>query len=412
MTIAQHEIDTSFRRLAAVAARRPLADRYLIGTILTLLVAVLRWWLDPVLGNAAAFAAFYFAVIFTAWYCGFGPALFALALGWCLASYLFDDSRGNLAVYPFRRQVGCAVYIIVGIYLAYLIDWLTRNIARRQQAESDLRASQEQLQLHQTELAHMSRLNVMGEMAASLAHELNQPLHAARNYARGCIHRLAKTAQPDAELVHALEQIAGEADRAAEIIRRVRGFVQKSIPRESAVSLSEIVQEAVTFIKLELKQTPAQITCELAPGTPTVLADPIEIEQVVVNLGLNALESMHELPEKERVLRIGTRDCDEQTVEVFIRDQGKGISDEEMTRIFEPFFTTKAEGMGMGLAICRLIVQAHEGRLWVSRNQDRGCTFHFTLPRFRETVLNSALPRNLPACPDGLHTVSGAMNHE
>ncbi len=113
-----------------------MLDRCLIGIVATLVIAVVRWWLDPILGTTAAFAIFYSAIIFTAWYSGLWPALFALALGWCLASYLFDSSRGELAVYPFRNQVACAVYVVVGIYLAYLIDRLTRDIARRQQVQN------------------------------------------------------------------------------------------------------------------------------------------------------------------------------------------------------------------------------------------------------------------------------------
>ena len=253
------------------------------------------------------------------------------------------------------------VYVVVGVYLAYLIHWLTRDIARRQQVESDLRASQEQLQLHQIELAHMSRLSIMGEMVASLAHELNQPLHAAKNYARGSIRRLLKNPEHDAELMTALEHIAEEADRAAEILRRVRDFVQKTGPHVSAISVNDLVQEAVTIINLELKRTRARIVCELAPDIAPVMADPIQIEQVVVNLARNGLESMHETPEEQRVLSIGTRRCDEQTMEVFVRDRGKGISEEEMKKIFEPFFTTKPEGMGMGLAISRSIIQAARG---------------------------------------------------
>ncbi len=225
----------------------------------------------------------------------------------------------------------------------------------------------------------------MGEMAAGLAHELNQPLHAAKNYARGGIRRLLKNPEPDAELTTALERIGEEADRAAEIIRRVRAFVQKTGPQVSAISLPDLVQEAVTIVSLELKRTRAKIVCELTPDIAPVKADPIQIEQVVVNLALNGLESMQEMPEEQRTLSIGARRCDEQTVEVFVRDRGKGIGAEVQERIFEPFFTTKAEGMGMGLAISRSIIQAHEGRLWVSANDDRGCTFHFTLPVAQES---------------------------
>jgi signal transduction histidine kinase len=382
VAIAQTEVKSSFPQQprGTPAGRRPLLDRYLIGIAATLAIALARWWLDPILGTSAAFAIFYASIIFTAWYSGLWPALFVLALGWCLASYLFDESRGTLLVYSFRNQVGCVVYTVIGLYLAYLIDWLTRDIAKRKQVESDLRASQEQLQLHQNELAHMSRLSIMGEMAASLAHELNQPLHAAKNYARGSIRRLLKSAERDEEVMTALERIGQEADRAAEILRRVRDFVQKTGPSVSAISVNDLVREAVVINNLELKQTRAKIVCDLAADIPPVNADPIQIEQVVVNLARNGLESMHELPEDERVLNIGTRRCDAETIEVFVRDRGKGIGEQEMKRIFEPFFTTKPEGMGMGLAISRSIIQSHDGRLWVSANDDRGCTFHFTLP--------------------------------
>ena len=354
-----------------------------MGILVTLTVAVVRAWLDPILGHVAAFAIFYIAIIFTAWYSGLWPAIVVMGLGVCLASYLFDSSRGDFAIYPFRNQVACAVYVSVGIYLVYLIDWLTRDIARRQQVESDLRVSQEQLQLHQNELAHMARVSIMGEMTASLAHELNQPLHAAKNYARGSIRRLLKNPEHDVELMTALEHIAEEADRAAEILRRVRDFVQKTGPHVSAVLLNDLVQEAVTIINLELKRTRARIVCDLAPDIVPVGADPIQIEQVVVNLARNGLESMRDVPEEQRVLSIGTRRCDAETAEVFVRDRGKGISPQEMGKIFEPFFTTKPEGMGMGLAISRSIIEAHEGRLWVSANDDGGCTFHFTLPATR-----------------------------
>ncbi len=226
----------------------------------------------------------------------------------------------------------------------------------------------------------------MGEMVASLAHELNQPLHAAKNYARGCIRRMLKTPHQDAELLEALEHMANETDRAAEILRRVRDFVQKTGPCVSAISLNELVQDAVMINSLEIKQTRATIVCDLAPDVAPVMADPIQIEQVVVNLARNGLEAMSESPEEQRVLKIGTRRCDARTVEVFVRDRGTGISEPEMHKIFEPFFTTKPEGMGMGLAISRSIIQSHEGRLWVSANEDRGCTFHFTLPVAQETV--------------------------
>jgi signal transduction histidine kinase len=356
---------------------------YLIASAATLLMTVLRVWLDPVLGDYAPFQIYYVTVIFTAWYCGFGPAIFSLVMGIFIASYLFDDTRGSLLIYPFRNQLSCGIYSAIGTYLAYLINWLTRDIARRKKVERDLRRSQEQLQVHQNEFAHVSRLNVMGEMVASLAHELNQPLYAAKNYARGSIHRLHKNSNQDGELLTALQRISDEADRAAEILRRVRDFVQKSGPRESRFSINDLVRDAVALSNLVPKQVRAGMVCELDADLPPVTADPVQIEQVIVNLARNGVESMQDMPEENRILNIGTRRSDECHLEVFVRDCGRGIGEENKRRVFEPFFTTKSEGMGMGLAISRSIIERHEGRLWVTENEDRGCTFHFTLP-FKE----------------------------
>ena len=359
---------------------RPAWQRYALAIAITVLVTLTRFALDPILTNHSVFIFYFASVILAAWYCGFGPSMLNVVLGAAIASFAFAEPRGSFRIAEFRHQVGLAFYCITSSYLAYLIHWLNRDIARRQQVERDYRRSQEQVQLHQLELAHLARLGVMGEMVAGLAHELNQPLHAAKNYARGGIRRLLKSAEHDEELLMALERIGQEADRAAEILHRVRAFVQKTGPDIAAISVNILVQDAVAINSLELQQTGTRIVCELAPDIPPAMADRIQIEQVIVNLARNGLESMSEVPEEQRVLRIGTRQYDEQTIEVFVRDGGKGVAAPEMEKIFEPFFTTKPEGMGMGLAICRTIVAAHAGRLWVSANEDCGCTFHFTLP--------------------------------
>ena len=363
--------------------RSPLA-RYAVAVAITGLVTLLRLALDPILSNHSVFTFYFASVILAAWYCGLGPSMLNVVLGATIASYSFAEPRGSFRIAESRHQFGLVFFCVISSYLAYLIYWLTRDIARRKQVEADLHASQEQLQIHQLELAHMSRLSIMGEMAASLAHELNQPLHAAKNYARGSIRRLLKNPDHDPELMTILERISGEADRAAEILRRVRDFVAKTGPHVSLISVNDLIQEAVPIIDLERGRVRARIVCELAADIGPVRADPIQIEQVVVNLARNGLESMHAAPEEQRVLRIGTRRCDGQAVEVFVRDRGKGLSEQEMAKVFEPFFTTKPEGMGMGLAISRSIIQGHEGRLWVSANDDCGCTFHFTLPVAQE----------------------------
>jgi C4-dicarboxylate-specific signal transduction histidine kinase len=358
--------------------------RYLLAIAITVVITLIRWAFDSSLESRSVFTFYFASVVLAAWYCGLGPSIMNVALGAAIASFFFAEPRGSFRIAEFKHQISLVVFCVVSSYLAYLIHWLNRDIACRKKVEADLRASQEQLQHHQSELAHMSRLSIMGEMAASLAHELNQPLHAAKNYACGSVRRLLKDPEHDAELMAVLQRIGEEADRAAQILRRVRDFIQKTAPHAALISVNDTVQDAISIINLELKRTRARIVSELASGIAPVKADAIQIEQVVVNLARNGLDAMCEIPEEQRVLRIGTRQRDAQTVEVFVRDRGKGIDEQEMKRIFEPFFTTKPEGMGMGLAISRSIIQSHEGRLWVCPNEDRGCTFQFTLPVCQE----------------------------
>jgi C4-dicarboxylate-specific signal transduction histidine kinase len=241
-------------------------------------------------------------------------------------------------------------------------------------------AHEAEVERHRAELAHVARLSMMGEMAANLAHELNQPLHAVNNYASGGLMRVLKNPQRDTELVAALEQISKEARRAGEIVRRVRGFVQKRESQMVEVALNDLVKEVVFLCQLELDQRRTKIAVELAPDLPIVMGDPVQIEQVLMNLVRNALEAMEQTPEEDRLLEIRSIRRGDDAVQADVRDRGKGITLDDFERIFEPFFTTKPEGLGMGLAISRSIVQGHGGRLWASINPDGGCTFHFILP--------------------------------
>jgi signal transduction histidine kinase len=365
--------------------RRAVLFGYCIALASALLATLVRMWLDPMLGNNAPFTTYFAAVMFTACYCGLGPSLLTIGAGALLGSYLFAEPRGSLYIYDVEHQISLLLYVCTGGFMAILSDWLSRAITRRNRAEADLRLREEQLQRHQTELTHVARLSTMGEMAASLAHELNQPLHAVKNYARGGVRRLLKKDEKDEELLSVLRQISEEANRAAEIIRRVRGFVRKRDPQISKVSVNALVEEVVLLSKADIQRRRARVIVDLATDLPTVAGDPIQIEQVLLNLVRNGLEAMDDAPDASgrRQLWIDTKRHGDDRVEVSVRDRGKGINGDDMEKVFEPFFTTKAEGLGMGLAICRSIVQTHEGRLWVSANQEQGCTFHFTLPAGR-----------------------------
>lgn len=285
-----------------------------------------------------------------------------------------------------RKKDGTAFPVeIVGSYFDYqgrkMYVAAIRDITERIQAQEMLKqAHDEELQRQRAELAHVARLSMMGEMAVTLAHEVNQPLHAVKNYASGSLRRLRKRSEKDEELVAALGQISEEASRAAEIIRRVMGFVQKREPRFCEVSVNDLVEEVVLLGKAELEQHHTKIAFELSDALPAVIGDRIQIEQVLMNLLRNGLEALDETPEAKRLLVIKTLREGEDAVRVEVCDCGKGIGGEDLEKVFEPFFTTKPEGMGMGLAISRSIIQSHGGRLWGSANPVEGCTFHFTLP--------------------------------
>ncbi len=273
----------------------PLA--YGIALFSALLATLVRRWLDPMLGNHAPFATYFVAVMFTAWYCGLGPSLLTIVVGAMLGSYLFAEPRGSLYIDGLEHQISLTLYVCTGCFTALLSDWLRRAITRRNWAEAQLRLREEELQRHEVELTHVARLSTMGEMAASLAHELNQPLHAVKNYARGSVRRLLKKDEKDEELLSALWQISEEANRAAEIIRRVRGFVRKRDPQVSKLSVNGLVEEVLLLSKAEIQRRRAAVVVVLAPDLPAVLGDPIQIEQVMLNLVRNGLEAMDDVPE-------------------------------------------------------------------------------------------------------------------
>ena len=264
---------------------------------------------------------------------------------------------------------------------------LRKDIARRKVVEDELRRSESQIRNHQAELAHVARLSSMGELAAGLAHELNQPLYAVTNYARGCQRRFDKLRNGDAELNEALGKIADEAQRAAAIVQRMRNFVLKREAQVNREDVAKLVEDAVAMSQSKIAHSQIAVTSDIAPNLPMVDVDAIQIQQVLFNLLGNAFEAVADLPAEERRVAVKARHC-KNAVEVAVSDCGPGIPNDKLPQIFEPFFTTKSDGMGMGLAICRTIVQAHGGRIWAEANGDRGACFHFTLPTADHAAYN------------------------
>lgn len=247
------------------------------------------------------------------------------------------------------------------------------NVTERERAQA-------QVQQRQAELAHVSRLSTMGEMASTLAHEINQPLSAIANYAQACLQAVSSGRVDTDEIREDVTHIAAQAERAGQIVRRTRSFVRKDDSQRSRVDIADLVREAADLAEIETREHGVALRLELDGAPHPVLADAVQIEQVILNLVRNALEAMKHQQRNRRKLSIRTTFARDGCVEVAVHDSGRALPAEEMGRLFEPFFTTKPEGMGMGLAISRTIVEAHGGRLWASANPDRGMTFRFTLP--------------------------------
>jgi PAS domain S-box-containing protein len=245
---------------------------------------------------------------------------------------------------------------------------------------TDLRRAEEEARQHQAELAHVLRRHTMGEMAASLAHEVNQPLGAIANYAQGCRNRLKSGRVEHEELLATVEEIAREALRAGEITRRVRELLRKEEPQHTTVDAAEIIRAALGIIAGAARRERVALSSRIEATPLPVDVDPIQIEQVVVNLLLNAIEATSDSATRAVEIRAAAAALPDAVVEIAVSDTGVGIDPRLEQRIFEPFLTTKPSGLGMGLAISRSIVAAHGGRLWYTPNEGGGTTFHFTLP--------------------------------
>ncbi|WP_245620084.1 PAS domain S-box protein [Phenylobacterium immobile] len=245
-----------------------------------------------------------------------------------------------------------------------------RDLSERQDAER-------RLQDLQGELIHVSRLSALGEMASALAHELNQPLTAAVNFMKGSLVLVDREPQDRARLRDAISQGADQALRAGQTIRRLRDFVAKGETERRIEALPQLIEEAGALAMVGARDQSVRLRYEFDPGAPIVLADKVQVQQVVLNLIRNGIEAMANSSRREIVL--STTPADDEMVEVAVRDSGHGLTAHAAEQLFQPFVTTKADGLGIGLSISRTIVEAHGGRIWADANPDGGTTFRFTL---------------------------------
>ncbi len=256
---------------------------------------------------------------------------------------------------------------------------LALDITQRKQSEEE----RQKLRELETELAHINRVSMLGELAASVAHEVNQPLTGIVSNGSAGLRFLAGEAPDLEEAREALRDIVRDGKRAGEVIARIRALTKRTaLPREK-LDLNETIREIQAIVRDEAAKKSVAIRTELADDLPVVTGDRVQLQQVLLNLILNAMDAMSSVTDRPRQLVISTRKIDPDQVQVSLEDSGTGLDPDAIARIFEPFYTTKASGMGMGLSISRTIVQNHGGRLWATANDGPGTSFHFTLPEYR-----------------------------
>ena len=348
----------------------------------------------------AAFALSAIAIAF--WYAGTGPGILATVLASIVRTYFFESEA---------NAVSRLLYDLVFLVFALLMiqgtrarndlearvaertsdltranEELTFEIAERKQAEAELRESiaqqkraEEALRQAQADLAHVHRVTTMGELTASLAHEVNQPIAAAGTDASTCLRWLTRD-QPDLEEARAAAaRVVKDATRAAEIVSRIRLLFKKDTSQRELVDINEIIREMIVLLSGEATRYSISFRTDLATNLPRVMADRVQLQQVLMNLMINGIDAMKDV-DGTRELNIKSRRSENEHLLISVSDNGVGLPPEQADQIFNAFVTTKPNGTGMGLSISRSIVQAHGGRLWAHDNSPRGASFDFTLP--------------------------------
>jgi C4-dicarboxylate-specific signal transduction histidine kinase len=257
--------------------------------------------------------------------------------------------------------------------VAFVLD-----LTERKRAEEAFRKVQMQL-------AHANRVATMGQLSASITHEVNQPITAAVTYASAARRLLSAKPPNFHEVDDVLSLIVKEGNRAGEVVGRIRALIKKAPARKDAVEINDAILEVIALTRTEAANNSVSVRTQLAEGLPRIQGDRVQLQQVLLNLIINAIEAMREVGEEERELLIRTRN-EPDGVSVEVRDSGPGFAPATLEQVFEAFYTTKPGGLGMGLSICHSIIEAHGGRLWASANLPRGASFQFALPAIANTA--------------------------
>jgi C4-dicarboxylate-specific signal transduction histidine kinase len=371
---------------------------YGIG-VLSVAAALVILRLPAVHLQDAPVSLFLCAVILSAWFGGVGPGLLATALSALAFNYYFLPPIYSLGPKP--EEIPRLVIFTVSALFVGLLSAAQRNATESlRRARDDLRGTVQELQKSnealqteslerkhaeearreaQAELARVSRVTTMGELTASLAHEVNQPIAAAVTNANTCLRWLTRD-HPDVEEARAAAmRIVKDGTRAAEIVKRIRLLFKKSTQHGELVDANEAIREMIVLLRSEATRYNITVRMELAADLPRIMGDRVQLQQVLMNLIANSIDAMKEV-DGARELAVKSQRTEKEEVLVSVSDTGVGLPPQQADQIFNAFFTTKPHGTGMGLRISRSIVESHGGRLWAADNSPRGASFHFALP--------------------------------
>jgi C4-dicarboxylate-specific signal transduction histidine kinase len=373
-------------------------SRYGIAVLSVAAALIISRWPAFHLETAPA-SLFLCAVMFSAWLGGVGPGLLATALSSLAFNYYFLEPLYSFAVKSeeLPRFVIFSVSAVVAGALSAAQRSANESLRRARddlketvqelqrtnealQAESrERRHAEETLRQAQADLAHVNRATTMGELTASLAHEVNQPIAAAVTNANTCLRWLTRDHPDVEEAREAAKRIVKDGTRAAEIISRVRLLFKKGTPRRELVDVNEVVREMIVLLRSEATRYNITVRMELAADLPRIVGDRVQLQQVLMNLIVNSVDAMKEV-DGVRELALKSQRTEKDEVLVAVNDTGVGLPPQQADQIFNAFFTTKPHGTGMGLRISRSILESHGGRLWAAENFPRGASFCFTLP--------------------------------
>jgi C4-dicarboxylate-specific signal transduction histidine kinase len=316
-------------------------------------------------------SCFLLAVTVSSLFGGLGPGLFSVALSSLSLGYFFLR-RSFFATTEPVTFLRFAAFLAAALLITSLMEIKRRVEESRNRAEDELREAH-------ADLAHINRVTAMGELTASLAHEVNQPIAAAVTDSNTCLRWLTRD-EPDLEEARlAASRMVKDAARASEIINRLRSLFKRGTPQRELVDVNEVIREMVVLLRSQAIRYSTSMRTEESEGLPRIMGDRVQLQQVLMNLMINAIEAMKDVDGPRELAVMSQRTEDEQVM-VTVSDTGVGLPPQHADQIFNAFFTTKADGTGMGLRISRSIVESHGGRLWADGNSPRGASFHLTLP--------------------------------